>query len=128
MAKKQRNTGERLTGFQTYTIVIWLIGVFATVLTYEQMSIFSLAFLGGAMGLTAMMMEHQEKVLKREAKMMVRFEDVENEYEKRKNDGLTNALRNLSDDELFRLKEGIASGRIDEAQLQDTLGQYSDNR
>ena len=40
---------------------------------------------------------------------------------RKNNDRLAEALRQLSDDELVRLKDGIATGKIDEDDLEDAL-------
>ncbi len=46
--------------------------------------------------------------------------------EKRKNDRLGQALRDLSNDELMRLRQRLASGEIDERDLEAALGEEAD--
>jgi hypothetical protein len=46
--------------------------------------------------------------------------------EKRKNDRLGQALRDLSNDELMRLRERLATGEIDERDLEIALGEDAD--
>jgi reverse gyrase len=46
--------------------------------------------------------------------------------EKRKNDRLSRALRNLSNEELVRLRQRLASGEIDEHDLEAALGEDAD--
>jgi hypothetical protein len=56
------------------------------------------------------------------------WEELYDDLEKPKRDRLANALRTLSDDELFRLKDRIRSGAVDDRVLEQTLLDEESNR